>query len=73
MIAMRNFCGRFISARFQEFWTFSAGAINGDAGDRAGGESDLLKEENFVESLTDETLREFTAGRRKSRESGALA
>jgi predicted lipid-binding transport protein (Tim44 family) len=45
------------SARFQEFWTFQR------SGDRwllreieQTGESDLLKEENFVEMLTDQTL-----------------
>jgi predicted lipid-binding transport protein (Tim44 family) len=45
-------------ARFQEFWTFQR------SGDRwllreieQTGESDLLKEENFVEMLTDQTLR----------------
>jgi len=44
-------------ARFQEFWTFQR------SGDRwllreieQSGESDLLKEENFVEMLTDQTL-----------------
>ncbi len=45
------------SARFQEFWTFQR------SGDRwllreieQSGESDLLKDENFVEMLTDQTL-----------------
>ena len=45
-------------ARFQEFWTFHR------LGDRwllreieQAGESDMLKEENFVEMLTDDTLR----------------
>lgn len=45
------------SARFQEFWTFHR------SGDywllreiEQAGESDLLKEENFVEMLTDQTL-----------------
>ncbi len=45
-------------ARFQEFWTFHR------LGDRwllreieQGGESDILKDENFVEMLTDDTLR----------------
>ena len=45
------------SARFQEFWTFHR------SGDRwllreieQSGESDLLKDENFVEMLTDQTL-----------------
>ncbi len=45
------------SARFQEFWTFQR------QGDRwllreieQSGESDLLKEENFVEMLTDQTV-----------------
>jgi predicted lipid-binding transport protein (Tim44 family)/uncharacterized membrane protein YgcG len=45
------------SARFQEFWTFQR------SGERwllreieQAGESDLLKEENFVEMLTDQTL-----------------
>jgi predicted lipid-binding transport protein (Tim44 family) len=46
------------SARFQEFWTFQR------SGDcwllreiEQAGESDFLKEENFVEMLTDQTLR----------------
>jgi predicted lipid-binding transport protein (Tim44 family) len=46
------------SARFQEFWTFHR------SGDHwllreieQSGESDLLKDENFVEMLTDQTLR----------------
>ncbi|MDO9227934.1 MAG: polymorphic toxin-type HINT domain-containing protein [Syntrophales bacterium] len=46
------------SARFQEFWTFQR------SGDHwllreieQSGESDLLKEENFVEMLTDQTLK----------------
>jgi predicted lipid-binding transport protein (Tim44 family) len=45
-------------ARFQEFWTFQR------SGDRwllreieQSGESDLLKDENFVEMLTDQTLK----------------
>ena len=47
-------------ARFQEFWTFHR------CGDRwrlreieQAGESDLLKEENFVEMLTDQTIQEI--------------
>jgi predicted lipid-binding transport protein (Tim44 family) len=51
------------SARFQEFWTFQR------SGDRwllreieQSGESDLLKEENFVEMLTDQTLQGIYGG-----------
>jgi predicted lipid-binding transport protein (Tim44 family) len=50
-------------ARFQEFWTFQR------SGDRwllreieQAGESDLLKEENFVEMLTDQTLQGIYGG-----------
>jgi predicted lipid-binding transport protein (Tim44 family) len=51
------------SARFQEFWTFQR------SGDcwllreiEQAGESDLLKEENFVEMLTDQTLQGIYGG-----------
>jgi len=51
------------SARFQEFWTFQR------SGDRwllreieQSGESDLLKEENFIEMLTDQTLQGIYGG-----------
>jgi predicted lipid-binding transport protein (Tim44 family) len=51
------------SARFQEFWTFQR------SGDRwllreieQSGESDLLKDENFVEMLTDQTLQGIYGG-----------
>ncbi|TSA45070.1 MAG: hypothetical protein D4R56_06115 [Deltaproteobacteria bacterium] len=51
------------SARFQEFWTFQS------SGDRwllreieQSGESDLLKEENFIEMLTDQTLQGIYGG-----------
>ncbi len=51
------------AARFQEFWTFQR------SGDRwllreieQSGESDLLKDENFVEMLTDQTLQGIYAG-----------
>ena len=50
-------------ARFQEFWTFQR------SGDRwllreieQAGESDLLKDENFVEMLTDQTLQGIYGG-----------
>jgi predicted lipid-binding transport protein (Tim44 family) len=51
------------SSRFQEFWTFQR------SGDRwllreieQSGESDLLKEENFVEMLTDQTVQGVYGG-----------
>ena len=45
-------------ARFQEFWTFHRWANHWRLREiEQAGESDLLKEENFVEMLTDSTLR----------------
>ena len=45
-------------ARFQEFWTFQRWGDQWRLREiEQAGESDLLKEENFVEMLTDETLR----------------
>ena len=50
-------------ARFQEFWTFQRWGDQWRLREiEQAGESDLLKEENFVESLTDETLRGIYGG-----------
>jgi predicted lipid-binding transport protein (Tim44 family) len=46
------------SARFQEFWTFHCSEDRWLLREiEQSGESDLLKDENFVEMLTDQTLR----------------
>jgi len=50
-------------ARFQEFWTFQRSGDNWLLREiEQSGESDLLKEENFVEMLTDQTLRGIYGG-----------
>jgi predicted lipid-binding transport protein (Tim44 family)/uncharacterized membrane protein YgcG len=47
-------------ARFQEFWTFHRWADQWRLREiEQAGESDLLKEENFVEMLTDQTIQEI--------------
>jgi predicted lipid-binding transport protein (Tim44 family) len=51
------------SARFQEFWTFQRSGDNWLLREiEQSGESDLLKEENFVEMLTDQTLQGVYGG-----------
>ena len=51
------------SARFQEFWTFQRSGDNWLLREiEQSGESDLLKEENFVEMLTDQTLQGIYGG-----------
>ena len=62
-------------ARFQEFWTFHRWGDQWRLREiEQAGESDLLKEENFAEMLTDETLRGiYGRGGRKNRGGGAVA
>jgi predicted lipid-binding transport protein (Tim44 family) len=51
------------SARFQEFWTFQRSGDNWLLREiEQSGESDLLKDENFVEMLTDQTLQGIYGG-----------
>jgi predicted lipid-binding transport protein (Tim44 family) len=56
------------AARFQEFWTFHRWGDQWRLREiEQAGESDLLKEENFVEMLTDQTIQEIygeAAGKR---------